>query len=58
MKWRVETTTEFLRMAKKLYKKYRSLLDDIEGFKKGIIENPLQGVQLTPGIRKVRMAIT
>lgn len=58
MKWNVETTVEFLRMAKKLYKKYKSLLDDIEGFKQGLSENPFQGDMLTPGIRKIRMAIT
>ena len=58
MKWNVETTVEFLRMAKKLYKKYRSLLDDIENFKNGLSEDPFQGVMLTPGIRKIRMAKT
>lgn len=58
MKWSVDTTVEFLRMAKKLQKKYRSLMDDLEDFKNSLAENPFQGAELTPGIRKIRMAIT
>lgn len=57
MKWSVDVTTEFLRMAKPLSKKYRSLMDDLEEFKKGLAENPFQGDVLQPGIRKIRMAI-
>lgn len=57
MNWSVETTVEFLRMAKRLYKKYRSLLDDIDAFKDGLRDDPFQGAVLTPGIRKMRMAI-
>lgn len=58
MEWNVETTIEFLRMAKRLQKKYRTLMDDIENFKDSITENPFQGAVLTPGIRKIRMAVS
>ena len=58
MKWNVDTTVEFLHMAKPLWKKYKSLMDDLENFKKELEENPFQGDMLTPGIRKIRMAIT
>ena len=33
-------------------------MDDLENFKKELEENPFQGDMLTPGIRKIRMAIT
>lgn len=52
MKWNVDTTIEFLRMSKKLSKKYKSILDDIESFKQELSANPFQGDLLTPGIRK------
>lgn len=58
MKWSVEFTMEFLRMAKPLRKKYKSLMEDLEDFRKSLSENPFQGVVLQPGIRKTRMAIT
>lgn len=57
MKWSVDFTMEFLRMAKPLWKKYRSLMDDLETFKKSLEDNPFQGDVLQPGIRKIRMAI-
>lgn len=57
MKWSVEFTIEFLHMAKPLWKKYRSLVDDLEELKKSLSENPFQGDILQPGIRKIRMSI-
>lgn len=30
---------------------------DVEAFRKALEENPIQGTELSPGIRKVRMAI-
>lgn len=57
MKWNVEVTLEFLRMAKPLWKKYKSLMDDIESLKSSLSQNPFQGNALQPGIRKIRMAI-
>ena len=40
MKWNVDTTVEFFHMAKPLWKKYKSLMDDLENFKKELEENP------------------
>lgn len=57
MKWSVEFTKEFLRMAKPLWKRYRSLMDDLDEFRKSLTDDPFQGVVLQPGIRKIRMAI-
>ncbi len=49
---------EFKRQFRRLNKKYRSLIDDLENFQKELMANPLQGVDLGNGVRKVRMAIT
>lgn len=57
MKWNVEFTQEFLHMAKPLWKKYKSLMNDIEKFRDSLVDNPFQGDLLQPGIRKIRMAI-
>ena len=51
-------TTYFLKEAKRLSKKYRSLKDDLEELKKQLIEDPFMGDDLGNGLRKVRMAIT
>lgn len=43
---------------KRLAKRYRSIADDYERFLDELEENPFQGAELSPGIRKIRMAIT
>ena len=43
--------------AKKLAKKYPSFKEDLVSFCKSLLENPKQGAELAPGIRKIRMAI-
>lgn len=48
---------EFKREFKRLYKKYRSLLDDFVTWKNEFLNNPLLGDDLGGGVRKVRMAI-
>lgn len=48
----------FLIEAKRLKKRYHSFNDDLEDFKESLQENPLQGAELYPGIRKIRMPIT
>ena len=48
---------EFKRQFRRLSKKYRSLIDDLEIFQKELQENPLQGVDLGSGVRKIRMTI-
>ncbi len=39
-------------------KRYRGITDDYEAFLDRLKENPLQGTELAPNIRKIRMAIT
>ena len=43
---------------KKLQKRYRNMLEDYENFLNGLKANPLQGVEIAPHVRKIRMAIT
>lgn len=57
MNFEISPTRDFLAEAKKLKKRYRSFEDDLEDFKDGLLKNPYQGVELCPGIRKIRMAI-
>jgi len=49
--------SEFKRQFRRLSKKYRSLIDDLEDFQEELIKNPLQGIDLGRGVRKIRMAI-
>ncbi|MDE7474949.1 MAG: addiction module toxin RelE [Duncaniella sp.] len=51
-------TPDFERAFKVLAKRHRSLKRDMLDFIKSLQENPFQGDELTPGIRKIRMAIT
>ena len=51
MSFNIEATADFRKAIKKLAKRYKS-------FAKYLEENPYQGTELTPGIRKIRMAIT
>lgn len=39
-------------------KRYRSLKNDLEDLISSLEENPDQGTELSPGLRKIRMAIT
>lgn len=48
----------FRKEAKRLNKRYRSFADDLEEFVNGLKSNPLQGVELAPHIRKVRLSIS
>jgi hypothetical protein len=58
MKVTISTTDEFDRRARRLAKKYKSLKDDLRTFQQEIMENPLMGIDLGRGVRKIRMAIT
>lgn len=58
MSFEVRTTPRFERAAKTLMKRHRSLKTDLQGLIVSLSENPMQGDELTPGIRKIRMAIT
>ena len=57
MSFAVQTIDYFDTEARRLKKRYRSFADDLEAFKNSIKKNPYQGTELSPGIRKVRMAI-
>lgn len=57
MNYRITTSGYFNVTAKRLAKKYPSFKDDLTNFGKSLLENPLQGAELAPGIRKIRMAI-
>jgi len=50
-------TPTFERSYKRLIKKYRSLKEDLEEFKKEFNENPDIGSDLGGGFRKIRVAI-
>lgn len=58
MNYEILTTSDFEKSFKALAKKYRSLVNDIKDFRESLKRNPFQGDELTPGIRKIRMAIT
>ena len=57
MSYSIKVTSNFANEAKRLAKKYPSFKKDYEEFKNSLQENPLQGDELTPGIRKIRLAI-
>ena len=57
MNYAIVSTEYFDRQAKILSKKYRSLFDDLESFKKELLKNPTMGNDLGDNFRKVRMAI-
>lgn len=54
----VEPAASFKRAFKRLCKRYPSLLIDARQLVKSLREDPLQGIDLGGGLRKVRMAIT
>ena len=57
MKVTFNLSDEFRRHFKRLAKKYPSLVNDYDTFKKELCKNPFQGTDLGGGTRKVRMAI-
>lgn len=58
MNFKVLPTTGFEKSFKVLAKRHRSLKQDFREFAENLKKNPFQGDELTPGIRKIRMAIT
>ncbi len=58
MSFEVKTTSGFDKSAKILSKRYRSFKSDLEELISSLEKNPFQGDELSPGIRKIRMAIT
>lgn len=57
MSYSIQVSGSFAKEAKRLAKKYPSFKQDYTEFLDLLRENPLQGDELTPGIRKIRMAI-
>ncbi|MGM9700082.1 MAG: addiction module toxin RelE [Prevotella sp.] len=57
MSFRILTTTSFDKAAKRLSKKYASFKQDLISFCQSLEDNPMQGAELYPGIRKIRMEI-
>ncbi len=57
MSYKIRTLDYFNVAAKRLAKKYSSFKKDLETFAEELQKNPLQGVELSPGIRKIRMTI-
>ena len=57
MNYEIVTTDYFDKRVKTLSKKYRSFLNDLDVFKKELLQNPLMGDDLGDNTRKVRMAI-
>lgn len=58
MNFEITATEDFRRSLKTLLKRHRSFKQDFKDFSDSIRKDPMQGVELSPGIRKIRMAIT
>ena len=55
---RVRTSEDFRAAFKRLKKRHKSLQQDFERLLASLLQNPMQGVELDGGTRKVRLAIT
>ena len=55
---RVRTSEDFRVAFKRLKKRHKSLQQDFERLLASLLQNPMQGVELDGGVRKVRLAIT
>ncbi len=51
-------SSEFIRQAKRLAKKYRSLPDDLEKLQEMLLNNPQSGTDLGNGIHKIRLSVS
>ena len=54
----LEYSSYFKKELKRLFKKYKSLQEDVIVLRKSLMENPQQGTDLGKGYRKIRMAIS
>ena len=57
MSFEIQTTSYFDTEAKRLAKRHRSFIDNLQEFQKNLLDNPYQGTELSPGIRKIRLTI-
>ena len=58
MSFEIFRSDEFTVALKKLAKRHKSLADDYARFLEDLKQNPFQGVEIAPNIRKVRLAIS
>lgn len=58
MNFEIEAIERFRKSLKALSKRHRSLKQDFANFAVSLKQDPFQGDELSPGIRKIRMAIT
>lgn len=58
MNFKVIPTPTFAKSLKALAKRHKSMKADMDAFRKSLEEDPFLGTELTPGVRKIRMAIT
>lgn len=58
MSFEIITSDYFDAEAKVLAKRYKSFKKDLIEFRKELEKEPLQGTEIAPNIRKIRMAIT
>ena len=57
MSYKIVTTYDFAKEAKRLSKKYPSFKSDLGDFISSLQDNPVRGVELYKGIRKIRLSI-
>ena len=57
MSYEISRHKDFDVSIKRLAKRYRSMADDYQDFLESLEENPFQGAEIYPGIRKIRMPI-
>lgn len=57
MNLEIVISDHFARNLKRLAKRYNRFSDDYEAFINSLRENPVQGVEIAPNIRKIRLAI-
>ncbi|MCF8309658.1 MAG: type II toxin-antitoxin system RelE/ParE family toxin [Bacteroidales bacterium] len=57
MNYRVDTTENFEREAKKLIKKYKSLKDEIDELIDSLQQKPFEGIHLGNNVYKIRLKV-
>ena len=57
MSFKIIPTPTFAKSLKSLAKRHKSMKADMKAFVEELERNPMQGVELTTGIRKIRMSI-
>ena len=57
MGYNVILVPEFKRQLKRLSKRYKSIVDDVDNLVNSLLIDPFQGTEIRKGIRKVRISI-